>query len=929
MEAKREFLRFEQPAVQSASRLLVDRYRTGKLVDLSSVVVVVPGGRVGRRLRAHLLRRCEEQNAGLLAPRVVTGSHLPELLYRPQRPFASIPLQQMMWGRGLKLLDVRSLRHILPGAPSPKSRDAAHRWSESDWLEYGTVLWRQYRALAAEGLSFADVCEMAATLPDFPESSRWQAMAVLQDQYLQQLDAESLWDQQTARLVAVRNEECQIDSDVFLLGTSDLGRTVRQMLAQVSDRVTALVHAPESWADTFDSLGCLKVDAWCERSIDIHAAQWSVAERPVDQARILATQVGALEDGVRFDEVRIGCADERLVPFVRRVFAELEVPCRWGPGRVIEESGPYQLIKSLQEWLVDDRFANLSTLARHPQIGSWLTEQGIKDDWLDRLDRFHEATLPSSLDELSERAPTYRGTEPALVALAALRGRLLGPAQPAAQWAKVLSDILAELYGAMPKLSNDVDNRFEFAVCERLQSAIDLIVAIPDHCSPQMTSSEVMQLVLSQVDGDNVPAAQEPNAVELLGWLELPLDDAPHLFVGGLNEGIVPQAITSDLFMPNRVREHLQIDDDRRRYARDAYALAVLCESRKTIHLVTSKCDAEGNPLKPSRLLFATNPEEVARRWERILDSSAANSAASLFDVEDRPFGFTVPPIEPQPPIERIRVTDFKEFLKCSYRYYLSKRLNLKAVEHDFDELNAAEFGTLVHEVLGRFGNSDGKDSNHPQEIEQRLNRLLDDESQKRLGSKPLAAVQIQLSQIKQRFKFFAVEQARLIDEGWRIFYSESSNKPQEDETVDVVWEFDGHEVAIIGRIDRIDYHEDQGVYRVLDYKTFDKSEKKKPEDTHWKSGEWLDLQLPLYRHLAKKFGVSGQPQLGYFILGKNATETGVYCANWDEATLETADEKAREVIGRILKNDFDEPVNLKLSYDSWKYLCLEDIPQR
>jgi RecB family exonuclease len=442
-----------------------------------------------------------------------------------------------------------------------------------------------------------------------------------------------------------------------------------------------------------------------------------------------------------------------------------------------------------------------------------------------------------------------------------------------------------------------------------------------------MTAAEVIHLVLRQVSGESVPPPQEPDAVELLGWLELPLDDAPHLFIGGFNEGCVPQAITSDLFLPNRIREHLQIDDDRRRYARDAYALSVLLHSRRTVHLVTARRDADNNPLKPSRLLFATSPENVVTCWQRILDASDETALVGLFDVDDNAFGFKVPEtVELEKELTEIRVTDFKLFLECPYRYYLARRLKLRPIEHDFEEMNPAMFGTLAHGVLGRFGNSEFKDLSDPLRIQQVLDEYLDEAAETTFGGRPLTAVQVQIEQMRQRLHYFAHSQARLIDEGWQIHYAEGVK--ENEDPASVTWHVAGRDVKISGRIDRIDHHKSEDRFRVLDYKTFDS--KKAPDKTHRLKDQWIDLQLPLYRHLASEYGVEGTVELGYFIISKTQEATDVACANWDEATLDSADEEARRVISKILNNEFGVPVEPSPNYsEKWDRICLVDVPRR
>ena len=89
---------------------------------------------------------------------------------------------------------------------------------------------------------------------------------------------------------------------------------------------------------------------------------------------------------------------------------------------------------------------------------------------------------------------------------------------------------------------------------------------------------------------------------------------APALVATSFNEGCVPTSVNSDLFLPNALRQQLELLDNRRRYARDAYALSVLLASRQELTLIAGRQTADGDPLIPSRLTFATDPETMARR---------------------------------------------------------------------------------------------------------------------------------------------------------------------------------------------------------------------------------------------------------------------------------------------------------------------------
>ena len=77
-EVKRVFLGWKKSGIQSSAEILLNRYRSGDLVDMTSVTVVVPTGRVGRRLREVLLKNAAAQQLGIFPPRIETIGQLPE-----------------------------------------------------------------------------------------------------------------------------------------------------------------------------------------------------------------------------------------------------------------------------------------------------------------------------------------------------------------------------------------------------------------------------------------------------------------------------------------------------------------------------------------------------------------------------------------------------------------------------------------------------------------------------------------------------------------------------------------------------------------------------------------------------------------------------------------------------------------------------------
>jgi RecB family exonuclease len=226
-------------------------------------------------------------------------------------------------------------------------------------------------------------------------------------------------------------------------------------------------------------------------------------------------------------------------------------------------------------------------------------------------------------------------------------------------------------------------------------------------------------------------------------------------------------------------------------------------------------------------------------------------------------------------------------------------------------------FGSVVHDVLDEFGRSALKHSADPDALRQYLRSQLRKTGKRFFGNCALPTVQIQLHQIELLLDAFADVQAQRAVEGWRIMYVES---PQDGF---MRFPVDGIDMFIRGRIDRIDQHRDSSDWQILDYKT--SANAKKPRAAHQQEGEWIDLQLPLYRHLAAELGVTGQVALGYLALPANR-EVDVLLADWSEAELEQADEAARQIVRNVRDQVFWPPQGAARWPEPWDDICMVGV---
>ena len=184
----RRFLDWRLPALPQAAQWLCEGALRDGEVDLSGVIVVLPGSRAGRRLLELLVDAASHRHAPLIPPQIATVGRLPELLYVPKRPFASELVQQLAWIEAIQALRPDALARLLP---HPPAKDDFLRW-----LALGELLQRQYRELAADNLSFADVAEAGAPLDGFSaEKPRWQTLRQVHQKYPQRLEQFGKWGQ--------------------------------------------------------------------------------------------------------------------------------------------------------------------------------------------------------------------------------------------------------------------------------------------------------------------------------------------------------------------------------------------------------------------------------------------------------------------------------------------------------------------------------------------------------------------------------------------------------------------------------------------------------------------------------------------------------------------------------------------------------------
>lgn len=925
--AERRFLGWSEPFLPVAAAVLAAAYLENAELRMDRALVVVPGARAGRRLKELLLARAEAAGARLIPPRIVTIGRLPELLYAPELPLASDALSRRAWIGALRGLPRERMEAVAPLLPAADDLIA--------WTRLAGTVEALHREVSGGGLTFSQVADRCADGLLFSDSERWRVLSEAQSSYERLLDELGAADAGLARISALQRGQLATDTDVWLAGVVEMPRVVRSMLRSSNASgvaVRALVHAPDEEAEAFDELGCVLPDAWTRRAVPIPDRLLAVVGKPADQADEVVRSLADLRGSFAPDEIVVAVPDDEVIPFVEQRLAGAGVPARRATGARVTRTPAARLLTAIADFLGGRRYGDCAALARHPDLWRWVRQARRSGDtevalsragaWITALDRYQSVRLPSRIG-----VGGMEGSGSAVRSVAAFCRMLddkrflgcLSGTRSIAGWMPEILSLLVQVYGEKPLDRAVPEQRELLDALSAIRDAAAELHRLPDAADEPCDAPTAIRLLLDAVGSKTIPPRADDAAVELLGWLEVHLDDAPVTVVTGLNEGMLPESINAHSFLPDALRTRLGLMDNAGRYARDAYQMTALVHSRRELKLVAGRRTVRGDPLRPSRLIFAVDGSALADRVRRFYEgddagpSSVKPVAPGVGSDGDRG---TVPEpafsLPPQPrltapePIESLSVSRFGAVLTDPYRFALETVLRLRPLDDQAAELDGLGFGRLAHAVLERFGRDpETSGSTDAGMISRRLDEILDELVEIGFGGQPLPAVRLQVEQLRARLRHFAVWQAGWASDGWRIAGVECRTSE-----AGVPMIVDGEPFRITGRIDRLDYHAGSGRWAIFDYKTGDKGEP--PDRTHRRGRGaervWKDLQLPLYRHILLHVvdAEGNQPvtgtdpnavMLGYILLPRDPAEAGPAFADWSADELAEADEAAREVV--------------------------------
>ena len=902
---------------QALLDLLVNHFiesvlREGEL-DLSDTLIVLPGQNAARRLQELILFEASKQGFIYKPGRLVTPGQLPELIIESSAecsssaPKATELQSQYLLAEALMKSDINILKSL---GLEWCSDNLSRAYSEA------AVLKRAISELLAAGEPFTALVERVEELAAFDDAQRWQALASIYESYTENLSTLGMQDRDLARLSALEQSSMSFHQKIYLCGCTDLAAVTLKILQKTDAEVTAFIFAPVCCESGFDTWGQLNVDYWSEQRAELKEDQMIFAMQDSDQFVLAERWIEeAKRENISSDLLTLGLGSIELEENLPSTLGDSRL--RSAAGRSVRHHRVYSFLKALQRYVADRSADSFLKFIVHPDVDNFIVRKlgrGGDDPFFTSVKKVLNKRLVGKISplealtgdtNLSELAEIHEIIDAELKSLPLRQKASVG------SLVSILRQILTSIFSNPFEIAEGVDRHFFVRGLEECAAVLEQIQSLEGLVQQSISFDEFISLALQEFEKVRIEEAKTGGEVEVIGWLELLFDDRPSLFLLGMNEGSVPETITSDLLLPNSLRQSLGLQDNTRRYARDNYALHALHASRN-LFVSCSKYSRENKLKLPSRLVLSQDQSTLTEQYKQFFDSPFKSSVGNDLESGRKTLIELPLPLEGQR-LRQVSVSGLTDYLSCPYRFYLKHIGKVRDETRDAHEMDASLFGNLIHNVLREFGRSPLKDST---DLE-KLNRFLQAELERQLKqSFPLTtvpSVALQVESLRARLSAFAGQQVEWAKQGWQI------KEVEFDMPAISVINAESEELSIVGRIDRIDYNQTTNEWALLDYKTGDAVTD--ALKSHYRGGRWYSVQLPAYRMALRRAFPDRVYNIGYVILPQSTDDTKFNVPEWKDDYLQAGEEKISELAESILAGKFWPPNEDYRGFDPYPFV--------
>ena len=721
-------------------------------------------------------------------------------------------------------------------------------------------------------------------------------------------------------------------------------------------RVRVWVNAPESCRAGFNSLGCVLPGYWAERRLPERLSDAAISVTP--SARGLARAAVAAAAETAQEEVVLAACDASFTPALVSEFAKHGWQVHVPEGRSHLTTDLAALPGALAaacgaERLTCTAFEPLLRNVAAQRLAGGAAFDSYKFGLL--LDKVMQRYLPDSAAELLRllSPDSYLPGLEVDFEVGRIRAGRSAEAYAAAAWLHGLvkecrADMCRGLGVLEARLLHLYSGEALEAVARQMAARVRQLAAfLRRRPLPASQAWALLRHMLQEYKEPLQESPREATQLDALGWRELAYARGSRLVITGLHEGCVPELPAVDPFLPDSLRQALGMPCAQSRETRDAFLFEALLQREQTevrVVVARSAADGSGSPVAPSSLLYRCDDERLVARVQHLYQELPVEAR------EDRYEDWSLAPAEAEPSpggMESVlqiaphwrnpfsaadhcfSPSEINAFLACPLRFWMKHALGISPGEvykPDKVELEAAEYGTLLHGVLEQVG-LQFREKHDLLPLEDMLGFAQDKLAElctRLYGQRSLPAmIRRQLLRLRQCLRPFLLWHEAQLRAGWRCEACEHKVTG---------WELplpDGSSARLSMRADRIDYHPESKTWRIIDYKTHARA----PKEDHLErlpakklalfeelmgpagftplmleSGRkgagpqpyrWRDVQLPVYAYWLMREKGCALPQVAYYNLPRAGKEEPVFqeMPQLDAAALELALDWAKHAI--------------------------------
>ncbi|NIX75808.1 double-strand break repair protein AddB [Microvirga terricola] len=193
--------------------------------------------------------------------------------------------------------------------------------------------------------------------------------------------------------------------------------------------------------------------------------------------------------------------------------------------------------------------------------------------------------------------------------------------------------------------------------------------------------------------------------LKILGLLEARLLSVDRVVLGGLDEGVWPPRTVTDAFLNRPMRARVGLAPPERRIGQTAHDFVQALGTHDVV--ITRAQKRDGSPMVPSRFLQRLKAFTGEAIWaERVKAGDRYRRLARHLDTPAPTPPLPRPRPKPDPKLfpRSLSVTEIETLVRDPYAIFARHILKLDALDAVAVAPSAADRGTIIHDVLGGFG---------------------------------------------------------------------------------------------------------------------------------------------------------------------------------------------------------------------------------